>query len=140
MKERGGRTRATPVAPVDQRTLEFAILDHVEPGATIHTDENRSYRGLRHLGYQHETINHTFGEYVRDDGVTTNGIESVWALLKRGVYGTYHHVSPKHIGRYVDEFTFRLNEGNVERHTTQRLDSFVEGTAGKRLTYKGLIG
>ena len=71
--------------------------------------------------------------------LSTNSIESVWAVLKRGVYGSFHHVSPKHLGRYVDEFTFRLNEGNVERHTLQRLDSFVDGAAGKRLTYKALI-
>lgn len=53
--------------------------------------------------------------------------------------GVYHHASPKHLTRYVDEFTFRLNEGNVKIHTLDRLDSFVDGMAGKRLTYKGLI-
>ena len=86
----------------------------------------------------HETVNHSAGEYARD-GVTTNSIEAVWAVLKRGIYGTFHHVSEKHLGRYLNEFTFRLNEGNVERHTLQRLDSFVDGAAGKRLTYKELI-
>lgn len=60
-------------------------------------------------------------------------------MLKRGIYGTFHHVSEKHLGRYLNEFTFRLNEGNVERHTTERLASFVDGTAGKRLTYKAMI-
>jgi len=78
------------------------------------------------------------GEYVRED-VTTNGIESVFAVLKRGLIGVYHHASPKHLDRYVDEFSFRLNEGNVKNHTLTRLDSFVDGTAGKRLTYKALI-
>jgi hypothetical protein len=53
--------------------------------------------------------------------------------------GVYHHASPKHLGRYADEFSFRLNEGNVTRHTLDRLDSFVTGVAGKRLTYKALI-
>jgi hypothetical protein len=53
--------------------------------------------------------------------------------------GVYHHASPKHLDRYVDEFAFRLNEGNVKNHTMTRLDSFVTGTKGKRLTYKGLI-
>ena len=65
---------------------------------------------------------------------TTNGIESVFAVLKRGLIGVYHHASPKHLDRYVDEFAFRLNEGNVKNHTLTRLDSFVDGTAGKRLT------
>ena len=113
------------------------IREHVEPGSAIHTDEFAAYRGLD--GFTHETVNHGAGEFVRDD-VTTNSIESFFAVFKRGVYGTFHHVSPKHMHRYVDEFTFRLNEGNVKRHTTQRIDSFVDGTAGKRLTYKDLIG
>lgn len=77
------------------------------------------------------------GEYSRD-GVTTNSIEAVFAVLKRGLHGVYHHASKKHLHRYVDEFAFRLNAGNVARHTLQRLDSFVDGVAGKRLTYKTL--
>ena len=72
--------------------------------------------------------------------MTTSSIESVWAVLKRGLHGVYHHASEKHLHRYVDEFTFRLNEGNVKRHTLARLESFVDGTAGRRLTYKDLIG
>jgi transposase-like protein len=139
MRERGGRTKAVPIKGVDAATLEFAILENVESGATVHTDEALGYKGLKHLDYKHETVNHRSGEYSRE-GVTTNSIEAVWAVLKRGVYGTFHHVSEKHLGRYVNEFTFRLNEGNVERHTLQRLDSFVDGVAGKRLTYKALIG
>jgi hypothetical protein len=79
------------------------------------------------------------GEYVCDD-VTTNGMESVWAVLKRGLHGVYHHASDKHLHRNVDEFTFRLNEGNVKRHTLDRLDSLTDGVAGKRLSYKDLIG
>ena len=71
--------------------------------------------------------------------VTTNSIESVFAVMKRGILGVYHHASPKHLGRYVDEFAFRLNEGNVKLHTLTRLNSFVAGTSGKRLTYKALI-
>jgi hypothetical protein len=71
--------------------------------------------------------------------VTTNSIESVFAVLKRGLIGVYHHANPKHLARYVDEFAFRLNEGNVKNHTLTRLDSFIDGAAGKRLTYKRLI-
>jgi hypothetical protein len=73
------------------------------------------------------------------EGVSTNSIESVWAVMKRGLHGVYHHASEKHLHRYVDEFTFRLNEGNVSRHTLDRLESFVVNVAGKRLTYKALI-
>ena len=87
--------------------------------------------------FDHETVNHTASEFVRDD-VTTNGIESVFAVLKRGLIGVYHHASPKHLSRYVDEFTFRLNQGNVAHHTMTRLESLVGAVAGKRLTYKAL--
>ena len=139
MRKRGGRTKAMPMERPTQASAEFAILENVEAGATIHTDENRIYNSLDYLGYGHETINHSLGEYVRD-GVTTNSIEAVWAVLRRGIYGTFHHVSHKHLGRYVNEFTFRLNEGNVERHTMRRLESFVDGTRGRRLIYKDLIG
>jgi hypothetical protein len=114
------------------------IRESVEAGATIYTDEHGGYVGLG-ADYHHETIVHSAGEFVRDD-VTTNAIESVRAVLKRGLHGVYHHASHKHLHRYVDEFTFRLNEGNVKRHTLARLDSFVDSTAGRRLTYKVLVG
>jgi hypothetical protein len=88
-------------------------------------------------GTGHDTVNHSAGEYARGTA-NTNSIESVWAVLKRGIHGVYHHASPKHLGRYVDEFTFRLNAGNVARHTLARLDSFVDAVAGKHITYKEL--
>ena len=96
------------------------------------------FSDLDGLFFRHETVNHSAGEYARGPACTNN-IESVWALLKRGLYGVYHQVSAKHLGRYVDEFAFRLNAGNVANHTTKRLDSFVDATVGKRLTYKRLI-
>ncbi len=138
MRERGGRTKASVIANSSANVLHAAVFANVEVGSQLHTDEHGGYLGLDGLFFGHETINHGAGEYVRD-GVTTNGIESVWAVLKRGLHGVYHHASPKHLARYVDEFTFRLNDGAVDRHTLQRLDSFIAGMAGKRLTYAGLI-
>jgi transposase-like protein len=138
MREKGGRTKAMPVKNTAAVNLEKEIVANVEPGSEIHTDEAASYKGLKRLSYRHETIDHRAGEYVRH-GVSTNGIESVWAVMRRGLHGVYHHASPKHLHRYVDEFTFRLNEGDVKRHTMERLDSFIEKTSGKRLTYKALI-
>jgi hypothetical protein len=106
-------------------------------GSAIHTDENTAYEKLRHH-YDHRTVNHSQYQYV-NRGVTTNGIESVFAVLRRGLHGVYHKASKKHLSRYVDEFAWRLNEGNVKRHSLERLDSFVDAVAGKRITYKRLI-
>jgi hypothetical protein len=138
MRERGGRTKAVKIDSTDAQTIQDVIVQSVEVGSTLHTDEAAVYQTMGGLFFQHESVNHGAGEYVRD-GVTTNSIESVFAVLKRGLIGVYHHASPKHLGRYVDEFSFRLNDGNVARHTLERLDSFVSRVVGKRLTYKALI-
>lgn len=137
MRDRSGRTKAKPIAIADKHNLHAAIIENVETGSTIHTDEHAGYQGLGGMFYDHKTINHSAGEFVRD-GVSTNSIESVRAVLKRGLHGVYHHASDKHLARYVDEFTFRLNDGNVQRHTLNRLDSFVDATAGRRITYREL--
>ena len=71
--------------------------------------------------------------------MTTNGIESVFAVLKRGIHGVYHHASPKHLHRYVGEFAFRLGDGDVSRHTLDRLASLFSAALGCRLTYKDLF-
>jgi hypothetical protein len=136
LRERGGRTKAVLPESVGAISLEQAIRDNVESGAMIHTDE---FAGYKRVGsaYGHRTVNHKKGEYSRN-GVSTNSIESVFAVMKRGLHGVYHHASKKHLKRYVDEFTFRLNDANVARHTLDRLDSFVDATAGRRLTYKRL--
>jgi transposase-like protein len=136
MRERGGRTKAVLPEYISSSSIEKIIRDNVEVGSSIHTDEFMAYRRVG-KSFNHQTINHIVGEYSRN-GVTTNGIESVFAVLKRGLHGVYHHASPKHMARYVDEFAFRLNDGNVKRHTWDRLDSFVCAVAGKRLTYERL--
>ncbi len=136
LRERGGRTKAVLPQTVSSISLEQAIRDNVEPSATIHTDE---FAGYKQVGksYSHESINHSKGEYSRK-GVTTNSVESVFAVLKRGLHGVYHHASKKHLARYVDEFTFRLNEGDVKRHTLERLASLVTASFGQHITYKRL--
>lgn len=137
LRSRDGEVRALHVPDTGADTVHQAIHAHVEVGAELHTDEAAVYSGIGGLFFDHATVNHGIGEYVRGD-VTTNGIESVFAVMKRGVIGVYHHTSHKHLNRYVQEFAFRLNEGNVKRHTLERLDSFVAATARKRLTYARL--
>ena len=138
MRERNGRTHAKVIPDTTISTIQNEIHGAVEVGTQLYTDEHAAYNDLDGLFYSHAQVNHSAGEYARGS-VHTNGIESVWAVLKRGIHGTFHHVTPKHLPRYVDEFTFRLNEGNVANHTTKRLASFVDGCVGKRLTYKRLI-
>jgi transposase-like protein len=138
MRERGGRMRAMPMPEATMEAVQAAIYANVEVGSMIHTDEAVVYSEMDGLFYRHAAINHGRREYRRG-GVTTNSIESAFAVMKRGILGVYHHVTPKHLGRYVDEFAFRLNDGNVKRPTMQRLDSFIIGTARKRLTYARLI-
>jgi transposase-like protein len=137
MRERGGRTVAMTVENTDKETLQNAIYDNVQLGSVVMTDEAVAYKGLDGVFFTHESVNHLGGEYARGT-VSTNGIESVWALLKRGIYGTWHQVSAKHLDRYADEVAFRLNAGNVANHTLDRLASFVDAVDGKRLTYARL--
>lgn len=137
MRERGGRTRAKVVDIRTIQAIQGEIHNSVEVGSQLYTDDHMVFSDLDGLFFRHDTVNHAAGEYARGS-VSTNSIESVWAVLKRGLHGVYHHASKKHLFRYVDEFTFRLNEGNVQRHSLERLASFVDATAGKRLTYTRL--
>ena len=105
-------------------------------GATVYTDEHTSYRNLGGW-YEHQTVAHSTKEFV-NGMASTNGIESVWAVIKRGYNGIYHQWTPKHMARYINEFTFRLNEGNVRVHTMKRINSLIDGAVGKRLTYERL--
>ncbi len=140
MRERGkgGRTLAMVSTDVTLEGVRDAIYRNIEEGSEVHTDEAPVYEGVGALFYSHGTVNHSAGRYM-SRGVTTNGIESVFAVLKRSIIGVFHQVSVKHLGRYAHECAFRLNEGNVAIQTLQRIDSFIFGTAGNRLTYKALI-
>lgn len=127
-----------PIAGTDARSLHAAIHEFVETGSTLHTDEHAGYRGLDGIFYNHHSINHGAGE-CDCGGVSKNRIESVWAVMKRGLHGVCHHANEKHLGRYVNEFTFRRNDGDMKRHTLQRQDSLVSASIGPRITYKELI-
>ena len=132
-KQRGGRVVAKHVADTSSSTFHGFIRENIAIGSCVYSDNFRSYNGLSH--YFHNTVNHSVGEYVKHQ-VHTNGIESFWALLKRGYYGIYHHMSHKHLHRYVNEFSYRHNTANIGTM------EFIEATArkmnNKRLTYKEL--
>ena len=104
----------------------------VAKGATVYTDEHASYAGLP----DHEAVRHSVGEYIRDQA-HINGIESFWAMLKRGYDGTYHRMSAKHLPRYVAEFAGHHN--NRPADTIVQMRRMVRGTK-KRLRYRDLVG
>ena len=131
-----GQVRATPVESTDAATLQGFIHANVSTGSCVVTDEFAAYRGLNRQGYNHQTVNHSAGEYVRKFYIHTNGIESFWALLKRGHYGIYHFMSAKHLHRYVNEFAFRQN--TKEAGTMGFIEATIDRMVGKRLTYKEL--
>ena len=112
--------------------LQGFVLENVEPDVTLYSDGHLSYKGIP---LKHEEVNHAIGEYVKGD-VTTNSIESHWAMLKRGINGTYHHVSPKHLSRYATEFAGRHNDRPSD--TLDQMKNMIKGMHRKRLTYGDL--
>ena len=130
-----GQIIARPIAFTDREDLQGFVRQTTEMGSVVYTDEAKAYEGIPHRF--HWTVKHSAGEYVKRQ-VTTNGIESFWALMKRGLHGTYHHVSVKHLGRYVTEFAGRHNNRPLD--TEDIMGRMARGTAGKRLPYSGLIG
>lgn len=136
IRDENSQVRATPIADTTAPTVQGFVEANAPDGATVVTDEFAGYRGLGTKGFIHHTINHSAGEYVRHYCLHTNGIESFWALLKRGHYGIYHYMSPKHLHRYVNEFAFRQNTREVG--TMGFIEATVSRMIGKRLTYKVL--
>ena len=127
------RVSARVVASTDRATLQGFLAEHAAPGATVYTDEASAYKGMP---YAHEAVRHSVGEYVRDQA-HTNGLESFWALMRRGFTGSYHKMSPKHLQRYVDEFSGRHN--NRQADTVDQMADIALGMVGKRLRYADLI-
>ncbi|MBA3755084.1 MAG: IS1595 family transposase [Nitrosomonas sp.] len=134
MKQRNGKVIVETALDTTARTLKSFIYKNVESGANVHTDNFAAYRGL--AGYNHNVVNHSVGEYVRQQ-VHTNGIESFWALLKRGYYGIFHYMSFKHLHRYINEFAFRHNTATYG--TLQFIEATAKRMNNHRLTYKELI-
>ena len=128
------RVSATVVKGTDAKTLQGFVGDHAAEGATIYTDDHGGYQGMP---FAHEAVRHSVGEYVRDQA-HTNGIESFWATLKRAYHGTFHHVSPKHLQRYVTEFAGRHNIRDAD--TIDMMGHVAQRMAGKRLRYRELLG
>jgi transposase-like protein len=139
--ERGGKVRAKVVDRRKKKDLQALVRENVEPNAALYSDALKSYDGLSE-DYAHQVVDHAVA-YV-DGQVHTNGCENFWSLLKRGLNGTYVNVEPYHLFRYVDEQAFRFNNrkdaDGEPMNDAQRFDAVLSQLAGKRLTWKGLIG
>ena len=124
---------AKVVASTDTATLHEFVADNADPKAKVYTDDAKAYKSL---AFDHDSVKHSLGEYVKGD-VHTNGIESLWSMLKRAHKGTFHKMSPKHLDRYVQEFAGRHNVRDLD--TDEQLQAMRSGMDGKRLTYKALV-
>jgi transposase-like protein len=133
--ERGGEARSFRMANVTGFEIKGAIRRNVARESRIMTDSFKSYRGLGKEFASHEYVSHSDGEYVRGE-VHTNTAENYFSILKRGIDGTYHHISEAHLPRYLAEFDFRYNNriglGVDDAERTRRA---LAGVVGKRLTY-----
>ena len=135
VKDRATNQVSTAVVEsTNKATLQEFVHSRTEPDAIVYTDEARAYVGLRR---PHEAVSHSAGEYVRGEA-HTNGLESHWAMLKRGIDGIYHHISPKHLDRYATEFAGRHNQRPLD--TEDQMGAIARGADGKRITYQLLIG
>lgn len=132
--ERGGGARAHVVADVTAKTLKKAIRENVDPSARIMTDQLRSYHGIgNEFAGGHVAVDHSRGEYSRD-GLGTNEAEAYFALLKRGIVGSFHHVSKQHLQKYCDEFSYRWDRRRES--DSERTDGAIQASEGKRLMLK----
>ena len=127
------KVRAKVVKMTDTKTLQGFVIATTLAGATVYTDDAAAYRGMP---FDHESVRHSVGEYVKDMA-HTNGIESFWSMLKRAHKGVYHHFSVRHLQRYVDEFAGR--HGVRELDTIDQMGVVASRMAGKQLSYRELV-
>jgi transposase-like protein len=135
--ERGGPMRAKHVADVTSKTLRKNLRKLADRKSELHTDEALAYHWMGSKEFiKHRTVNHSAGEYYKD-GAGIQGAESFFAVFKRGVYGSFHSLSEKHLQRYLDEFVFRWNtRSSLGIEDVERARLMVQAAAGKRLTYR----
>jgi transposase-like protein len=134
--ERNGNVKTFVISDTEAGTLQPIMLAHVSPNATVVTDAYRSYNGLART-YNHITVKHTENNYITIGEDHTNNIEGFWSLLKRGIIGIYHYVSPKHLGRYCNEFGYRYNTRKLSDVT--RFEDAFKLVHNGGLTYAKLI-
>lgn len=138
--ERNGEARVFHVANINGTTLKSVLHGNIAKDSNLMTDDYRGYRRIGRHFASHESVNHSAREYARGN-VTTNTVEGFFSILKRGLVGTFHHVSPKHLDKYCQEFSFRYNTRTSMGFTdAERATLALKGISGKRLTYRRTQG
>lgn len=133
--ERDGRARSFHVANVNAKTLRPLLFTNVDRSSALMTDESPVYTGIGREFSYHGTVNHSASQYVTTGGWKhSNTAENFFSIFKRGVIGTYHHMSAAHLGRYCAEFDFRYNTRTMS--DAERTAEAIKGARGKRLMYR----
>jgi transposase-like protein len=134
--ERGGAVRSFYLPELRRRDVQDVVGNYVSPKAHLRTDESSLYNGMDHHFASHKAVNHGKKEYARGE-VSTNTVEGVFSIFKRGMIGTYQHCGSQHLQRYLAEFDFRYsNRTRLGINDTMRADAALKGATGKRLTYR----
>jgi hypothetical protein len=134
--ERGGRARSHHIANVSGKTLRPILFTNVDRKSALMTDTAGGYMEAGREFARHEMVDHGAGEYVRGDAYS-NTVEGYFATLKRGIVGTYHHVSEAHLQAYLHEFDFRhSNRAALKVDDCERTTRAIKGAEGKRLQYR----
>lgn len=134
--ERDGQARSFHVANVTSKTLRPLVTMNVDRASDLMTDGARFYRYLGREFASHQSVDHSDGEYVRGTA-HSNTVENFFSILKRGINGTFIHVSEAHLARYLAEFDFRYNHrSGLGVDDTARTDELLRNVGGKRLTYR----
>jgi hypothetical protein len=135
--ERDGRVRSQHMPDVTAKNLRLALVTQVDRKSYLMTDESGAYKVVGREFSGHGSVNHSIEEYVRGSFWHTNTVEGYSSILKRGIVGTYHHVSQQHLKRYLAEFDYRYSERvSLGVSDSERMRKSVQGIVGKRLTYR----
>jgi transposase-like protein len=134
--QRDGDVRSFPIKKVNSRTMSALLRKQVSKKVHLMTDDSNIYPKIGKKFNRHSTVNHSIEEYVRGD-VYTNTVENYFSILKRGIIGTYHHISNEHMPMYLTEFDFRYNNrSKLGIDDPARAAKALKGIVGKRLTYR----
>lgn len=132
--DRGGHARSFHVANVTAKEVRPLIVSHIDRASFLMTDESPIYTRMGAEFAAHATVNHSAGEYVSLKTLHSNTVENFFSIFKRGVIGTYHHMSEAHLGRYCAEFDLRYNTRDL--NDGERANAILKGGIGRRLTYR----